>query len=267
MAIVLTVSILTSFLIWMTNNYYQQASVARVSEKNKKPEHTLSGKRNYPWGKATATLKGKASFVGQTPIRIKISTEMDSKLFAIIKDHPLYTESALVDETGGLANVLVHISKGMEPYEFQAPQSPFVLIQQYGRYEPHVFGVMVGQKLTILNKDSTPHNPHLLAVTNERFSRSQRTSLPFEEIFEEPELPFPIKCDIHPWMISHCGVFSHPFYAVSSENGSFTIKELLPGNYQLSAWHEKFRCKVSVIDIVLSDKQTLNVEFNFEAKK
>ena len=31
----------------------------------------------------------------------------------------------------------------------------------------------------------------------------------------------------------------HPFYAVSGEDGTFSIKNLPPGKYTLEAWHEK----------------------------
>jgi len=36
-------------------------------------------------------------------------------------------------------------------------------------------------------------------------------------------------------------VFNHPFFAVTSKDGTFTIKGLPPGNYTIAAWQEKYR--------------------------
>ena len=40
---------------------------------------------------------------------------------------------------------------------------------------------------------------------------------------------FVIKCDVHPWMQSYMGVFSHPFFAVTGGDGKFTIANLPAG--------------------------------------
>jgi len=39
-------------------------------------------------------------------------------------------------------------------------------------------------------------------------------------------------------MKSYIGVLKHPFFAVSGEDGSFTIKGVPPGSYTVAAWHE-----------------------------
>ena len=40
---------------------------------------------------------------------------------------------------------------------------------------------------------------------------------------------FLVKCDVHPWMSAYVGVFSHPFFAVTGDDGKFTIAGL-PGH-------------------------------------
>ena len=50
----------------------------------------------------------------------------------------------------------------------------------------------------------------------------------------------PVKCNVHPWMRAYIGVVSHPFFAVTGDDGTFTIKGLPPGTYTLEAWHEKY---------------------------
>ena len=48
----------------------------------------------------------------------------------------------------------------------------------------------------------------------------------------------PVKCNQHPWMKAYVGVLKHPFFAVSAEDGSFTISGVPPGTYTVVAWHE-----------------------------
>ena len=39
-------------------------------------------------------------------------------------------------------------------------------------------------------------------------------------------------------MKAYIGVLKHPLFAVSSEDGSFTIKGVPAGTYTVAAWHE-----------------------------
>ena len=59
--------------------------------------------------------------------------------------------------------------------------------------------------------------------------------------FAREEVMIPVKCNVHPWMRSYIGVVSHPFFAVTGDDGTFTIKGLPPGKYTIEAWQEKYR--------------------------
>ena len=72
---------------------------------------------------------------------------------------------------------------------------------------------MVGQELEVLNSDDLLHNVHSLSEINRPFNRAmpgaiKRASFSFTD--EEPA--FRIKCDVHPWMSTYLGVFSHPYF-------------------------------------------------------
>jgi hypothetical protein len=41
-------------------------------------------------------------------------------------------------------------------------------------------------------------------------------------------------------MRSYIGVSPHPFFAVTGEDGSFTLKGVPPGTYTVEAVHEKY---------------------------
>jgi hypothetical protein len=69
----------------------------------------------------------------------------------------------------------------------------------------------------------------------------------------------PVKCNVHPWMRAYIGVVSHPFFAVTGEDGTFTIKGLPPGTYTLEAWHEKYGTKD--VQITVAPKESKTADF------
>jgi hypothetical protein len=41
-------------------------------------------------------------------------------------------------------------------------------------------------------------------------------------------------------MLAYVGVFENPWFAVTGDSGSFEIKNVPEGSYQLVAWHERY---------------------------
>ena len=60
-------------------------------------------------------------------------------------------------------------------------------------------------------------------------------------VFKEPEMKMNMKCFMHPWMSGYVHVLEHPFFAVTGEDGTFTIKGLPPGEYEVACLHEASR--------------------------
>jgi hypothetical protein len=85
-----------------------------------------------------------------------------------------------------------------------------------------------------------------------------------EVSFARPEIAIPVKCDVHPWMRCYIAVFKHPYFAVSTKNGSFDLKNLPPGKYTLEAWHEKFGTVAQ--EVTIGPNETKTVEFVFKPK-
>ena len=114
------------------------------------------------------------------------------------------------------------------------------MLDQNGcHYRPHVLGVMTGQKLSITNSDPTQHNIHPTPKNNPEWNQTQPNGAPpIEKTFKQAEVLIPVKCNQHPWMKAYIGVLKHPFFAVSAEDGSFTIKGVPAGKYTVAAWHE-----------------------------
>lgn len=212
-----------------------------------------------------AVVTGKATFKGQAPPRKEIDTSADPNC---CKDHPKpQTEDIIVNANGTLRNVVVYVKAGIdENKEFPAPKEPVNVTQIGCRYDPHVVTLMVGQELKVDNGDNTLHNVHGLPRQASEFNLVQAkkgNSNTFT--FKAPEMPgFLLKCDVHAWMRSYIWVFSHPYFSITRDDGTFTLPALPPGEYTIGAWSEK--CGVREQKITVG-KDKVELTFEFEPKK
>lgn len=203
-----------------------------------------------------ATVKGVIKFDGTPPTNKPISTEADAVCTAA-HSTPLLGELYMVKD-GKVANVLVWVKEGVQGK--YAPIASGATIDQKGcQYVPHVLGVVAGQEITIKNSDGTTHNIHGLSKKSPEFNFAQtKQGDSKNQKMGSPEI-FHVKCDIHGWMGATVGVFNHPFFAVTGEDGSFEIKGLPAGKYKLQAWHEKFGTQE--VDVEVKEKDSKSVEF------
>jgi plastocyanin len=189
-------------------------------------------------------IKGSATLDGKAPEAAAIDMS-GVKECAAKHSNPVTEQSVVADAKGGLANVVVSIKKE-EGAELggEAKKDAVVLDQKGCMYEPHVLAMQAGQDLMVKNDDEFMHNVHSLASVNPSFNFAQPNKDPGKKVDDPIKAPeyFRVKCDVHPWMSAYIAVFEHPFFAVTKEDGSFSIdtKGLKDGDYTIEFWHEKF---------------------------
>jgi hypothetical protein len=189
------------------------------------------------------SISGTIAYNGAAPAPKKIDTSADPVCGQ--KDPNLSTEDNKVTD-GKLANVFIYVKDGaatdgtkIGDYTWATPASAVTLDQSGCHYKPHVLGVMTNQKISITNSDPTQHNIHPTPKNNPEWNQTQPNGAPpIEKSFARAEILVPVKCNQHPWMKAYVGVSKHPFFAVSADDGSFTIKGVPPGTYTVAAWHE-----------------------------
>lgn len=201
-----------------------------------------TGKAFAPKGDE-GSVTGVVAYNGTPPAPKKIDASADPVCGQANPN--LSTEDNIVKD-GKLGNVFVYIKDGatadgtkIGDYTFTTPSDAVTLDQKGCHYVPHVLGLQTNQKLKIVNSDPTQHNIHPTPKVNQEWNQTQPNgSAPLEKSFARAEVLIPVKCNQHPWMKSYIGVTRHPFFAVSAEDGSFTIKGVPPGKYTVVAWHE-----------------------------
>jgi plastocyanin len=215
---------------------------------------------------AAGTITGNATYTGTVPNLKPLSVAAEP---VCAKRHATIPNEALVLGAGNaMANVMVRVVGGLPTGKtWPAPTTPVTMDQVGCQYVPHVMGIMVGQPFKMLNSDGILHNVHSLPKVNRPFNMAMPpTRKEATETFAKEEGMFVIKCDVHPWMQSYIGVFSHPFYAVTGADGKFTIANLPAGTYEVEAWHEKLGTRKATVTVGASDTKTASFTFAPPAK-
>ena len=212
---------------------------------------------------ATAgSLTGVVTLEGTPPPAELIRMDGDPKCVTAAQGEERRTEFFVVNDGKTLANVFVYIKDGLPQRLYPVPETPVVLDQQKCRYLPRVLGVQVGQTLQIKNSDPLLHNVSAEGAVN----RPMNVGLPLQgvsanHVFTTREVMIPLKCQVHSWMSGYIGVLEHPFFAVTDQNGRFTMPALPPGTYTIEAWHERLGTQTQQVTVAAKQAQTADFTF------
>jgi hypothetical protein len=201
-----------------------------------------------PLGKGV--ISGRVILSGNPPVMQEIPISPK------IKD-----ESIIVGKDGGLENVIVFLKDA--PRCSSVLQTPAVLDQINCKYVPHVLAVQAGQTLRLKSSDSIMHNINIQSAVNLPANYGFSGVGQRDIVLKFPEDPFIVKCDVHQWMKAWVGVFKHPWFAVTGEDGSFTIENVPAGTYTLAAWQEVLPQQEQ--QIAVTDQAPAKAQFTFQA--
>jgi len=166
-----------------------------------------------------------------------------------------------------LANVFVYVKSGAPKKDYPVPSKPLVIDQEGCKYIPHVVGARVGQEVQFKNSDRTMHNVHSLSKSSPAFNRGMPAGSPNAKYkFTKAEVMAKLKCDAHPWMSCYVGVLDHPFFAVTGDNGKFTIDGLDDGEYEVETWQELLKTRTAKVTVA-GGAGTVDFEYTKPKKK
>jgi plastocyanin len=213
-------------------------------------------------GDGTATISGTITFAGSAPSLRPVAMDADP---ACAGKHqgPVENQILLLGDGNTMGNVFVKINSGLAEKQWPAPSEPAVIDQEGCIYHPHVMGVMAGQTLAFLNSDEMLHNVHGLPEVNRDFNLGMPATVERSDwTLEQPEPVFEVKCDVHPWMQSYVAVKSHPYFAVTGEDGRFEIRNVPAGTYEIEAWHERLGTQTATVTVEDGGAATSDLTFS-----
>ena len=144
--------------------------------------------------------------------------------------------AAVATPASALANVVVFV-KGA-PFDGPLPVMHGKIVQQDEAFVPRLLAVTRGSVIDFPNLDPYFHDVFSLsdAAAFDLGSYARGTSR--SRRFSKPGL-VKVFCHLHSHMTASIMVFDHPYFAMPAADGSFTIGDLPPGRYTVSAWHER----------------------------
>jgi len=207
-------------------------------------------------------LHGKIAFLGAKPPRTVISMAQDAGCEQAHKGHPVFDESVVVAKDGSLSNAFVYIKSGLEGKKFEVPKETVPLDQHGCLFVPRVLGMRAGQSLDVKNSDTVSHNIHPMPENNREFNQQQSPQAPdIEHKFPRADIMIPVKCNVHSWMHAYIGVVDHPYFAVTAADGSFELKNVPPGDYGVTVWHEKLGEQTQQVHVAASETAAVNFTY------
>jgi hypothetical protein len=213
------------------------------------------------------TITGTVKLDGAAPHMRGIDMSKDPFCDKAHASNPAHSENVVVGSGGGVENVVLYISEGLsaEAASAKSTQIP-VFDQKNCMYTPHVLAMDVGQEFKVETSDQTAHNIHPEPnplTGNIPWNQSQPPGAPpVTKSWKTPEM-IHVKCNIHPWMSGWFAVVKGP-YATTDDNGNYTIQNVPPGSYTVTAWQETLGTQTQKVTVAAGG--AAKADFTFKPK-
>jgi plastocyanin len=202
------------------------------------------------------TISGKVTFAGTPPAPMKIEVTKDTGVCG----KEIVSEDLTIGAGNGVANAVVWVEGIAKGKDWGALDGGNV-DQKGCHYVPHVQLMRPGNELMITNSDSILHNIHAYYRDTETlFNLAQ----PMAGMKTPKKLdktgPVHLKCDVHSWMSAWVFVADHPYVALTSGDGSFSIDQVPAGAHKVKMWHAKLGEKT--LDVTVAAGGTAAADFS-----
>ncbi len=166
---------------------------------------------------------------------------------------------------GALNDVVVYLDKVTSGKAFADGKGN--LDQKGCEFLPYLQVMHNEQELEVLNSDPVSHNIH----TYELIGKAKRTVMNISQpkqgsvikkmIKLRKGVGMKIECDQHDFMHGFVFVARNPYYAIVGGDGSFEIKDVPPGEYEIKAWHGTLGEQKTGVTVEGGKAAAVNFEF------
>jgi plastocyanin len=137
-------------------------------------------------------------------------------------------------------NIVVYVDV-IAGKKFEAPADHVLVDQKNLVYVPHVTAILKGTTVDFSNSDHVAHNVYWPSINGNKMlkhsltvvSPGQKKSWTFDNLGAAQLL-----CEMHPDMSAYVVVVPTPYFALTGNDGTFSIKNVPAGSYTLKTWSE-----------------------------
>ena len=137
-------------------------------------------------------------------------------------------------------NIAVYID-AIPGKKFDRPVEHVSVDQRNSAFVPHAIVILRGTTVDFLNSDQVAHNVYWPSINGDKklrhsltiVSPGQKKSFQFDDLGAAQML-----CNLHLEMSGYIVVVPTPYFALTGNDGTFTIKNVPPGTYTLKTWSE-----------------------------
>jgi plastocyanin len=198
-------------------------------------------------------VKGQIVFPAGAAVPERKALDVTQDKAHCLSKGPLLDETLVVNpKNKGIKNVVVWLRPDdkdpksklppnqIHPDDAKRKATDVVIDQPCCMFTPRITTARVGDTIVVKNTAPVAHN----FFWSSGFNGNLNPNIPPGGDAKVGPLvaettPIPYKCSIHPWMAGTVRVFDHPYYAVTDEDGKFTMPNAPAGKYRLVVWHEK----------------------------
>lgn len=238
------------------------ASLVACSSGSDDPADVRPGASAAPAAAPKGGLRGTVRLAGSAvPAQPVIENTTDPEVCGRVQR----ADELLVDAaTRGVANVIVALRD--VPAERVPPARPgrLVLDNRDCQFVPRVAVLTTGSTIEAVSHDDVLHTVHLYGALERNLALPDRAATMTVTV-EEPGM-IAVLCDVHGWMKAYVRVDSHPFHAVTDEQGIFVIDDIPPGSYELDVWHERLGRQSLTVRVGPGAADDLRVEYTLDGR-
>ena len=186
-------------------------------------------------------IMGHVKFTGNPPKLASLKVNKNEDFCGKEKS----SEALVVGKDGGVRFAIGYL-ENIEKGKTIERKKQTDLNQEKCLFAPHVFTLVKGTELAVLNSDPILHNINVNVDGIQTLNKGQpkQNQVVVAKIRRMGQAD--ITCDSHTHMRGYAMIFDHPYHAVTDETGTFVIDNIPPGKYTLKVWHESW--KVTGID-------------------
>jgi plastocyanin len=180
---------------------------------------------------------------------------------------PSVSGTVKVEQGKRIPGMIVYLESADPAVKFPAPIEPAIISQQGAKFTPSILIIAAGTRVDFLNDENRPieHNVFSQSPAKQFDLGLWRPPVKKSVVFDQPGL-VRLFCSIHRYMDGVIYVCPTPFFATVSEDGTYSISNVAPGEYVLKTWQRTPRYTEQSKAIKVIDGQPTVVHLQMSRK-